>query len=97
MRTPRKPKRPRSEGQCSTHKVRYADELGALMGLASVQRWGGTTHDECRVYECPMCEGWHTTSQPLSEWEAENPWWAAELQAPSVDSDHSHPTVTTQP
>lgn len=43
-----------------TDKVRYRDELGAKIALANTQ---AKDHGEKRVYRCPICRGWHLTSQ----------------------------------
>jgi hypothetical protein len=51
---------------CSTGKVRYRDEIGAKIALASI---GTGRHErrpksEQRAYRCPWCRGWHLTAQP---------------------------------
>ena len=49
------------------HKIRYRDKLGAMIAVASTQAAaarGVKGRDETRVYRCPHCHGWHTTSQP---------------------------------
>lgn len=47
-------------------KIRYRDRLGAMIALASTERAskaGNTRREERRMYHCPHCRGWHTTSQ----------------------------------
>lgn len=41
-------------------KVRYRTRLDALIDAASVASKG---KDGTRVYRCPLCGGWHRTSQ----------------------------------
>jgi hypothetical protein len=51
---------------CITGKVRYRDKLGAMLGIASVDRKAGkgdARRDETRIYRCPHCNGYHLTSQ----------------------------------
>lgn len=45
---------------CRTGKMRYRDELDAKIALARV-RW--KDRGEKRCYRCPLCRGWHLTSQ----------------------------------
>ena len=60
-------------GTCSSGKVRYRDKsegieiLKRLQNLATQQEWryGQTSRQECRVYECGNCQGYHLTSMPL--------------------------------
>lgn len=57
---------------CVTGKLRYRDRTQAQDALtaakhrgATARRFGETTtRDECRAYSCPLCSGWHLTSQP---------------------------------
>jgi hypothetical protein len=52
---------------CPTGKVRYADERAArveLVGLVISRNRGDARRHERRVYQCPRCFGWHTTSKP---------------------------------
>lgn len=41
-------------------KIRYRDRIAALIALASTRR---ADRDESRAYRCPICHGWHLTSQ----------------------------------
>ena len=50
--------------QC--RKIRYRDELGAQIALASTgraSRGRARPKDEARAYRCPRCKGWHLTSK----------------------------------
>lgn len=44
-------------------KVRYSSELNAKIALASTQGRRNSAREECRVYKCPHCFGWHLTSE----------------------------------
>lgn len=46
------------------HKVRYKDDLDAKIALANIKHKDSSRRpkQECRVYHCPRCKGWHTTS-----------------------------------
>lgn len=48
-------------------KVRYRDELGARIALASTHRSNDPRREECRYYRCPFCHGYHLTSRPIYE------------------------------
>ena len=48
---------------CASGKRRYSDRIAALLVLAQTQRFGGTSRAERRVYQCPVCRGWHLTSR----------------------------------
>lgn len=52
---------------CPSGKVRYVTEQYAraqLVGvLISANRGNGKRHER-RIYECPICHGWHLTSKP---------------------------------
>lgn len=51
--------------QCGRNrKVRYRDELAAMIALANTARPGRSAREEWRTYRCPLCKGWHLTSQP---------------------------------
>ena len=43
-------------------KILYSDRVDALIALLSTQRARGSKREECRVYACPKCCGWHLTS-----------------------------------
>ena len=45
-------------------KKRYRDELSAKFALSQTRRVGNykSNRNECRVYYCPKCKGWHLTS-----------------------------------
>ena len=46
-------------------KTRYTDELAAKLALADIARPDRAREgDEKRAYKCPLCQGWHLTSQP---------------------------------
>lgn len=47
-----------SNGKRCPTKRRYRDRLDALIALARIRRDG-----ERRIYRCPLCRGWHLTSQ----------------------------------
>lgn len=51
-----------SRRKMCTGKVRYRDEIGALMALASTAR-ASREREETRYYKCPLCCGWHLTSK----------------------------------
>ncbi len=53
-------KKARRTRRCPSGKVRYRDHQSAVMVLRNVQGRGG---DLARAYQCPMCQGWHLTSQ----------------------------------
>lgn len=61
---------------CPTGKIRYrdGDQAGlALKGLRARAAWANLRGGEHRIrvlrkYECPMCGGWHLTSQPDVMW-----------------------------
>lgn len=44
-------------------KVRYRDRIAALVSLAVLRRQDNAGHAETRAYRCPICRGWHLTSQ----------------------------------
>jgi hypothetical protein len=46
---------------CPTGKRRFASAVLARIALNEAQRAG---REEQRRYECPICGGWHLTSQP---------------------------------
>ena len=47
-------------------KRKYRDRISALLALASTtQNRKARGKDETRAYHCPICKGWHLTSQPL--------------------------------
>lgn len=48
-------------------KKRYSDELGAKIALASTIGKRGKRRNETRYYKCPVCRGWHLTSQPAKD------------------------------
>lgn len=51
-------------------KVRFPDEFSANWALYNARfkhRRGNENRRECRVYHCPVCQGWHLTSRPLRE------------------------------
>lgn len=53
-------------GKLCPDKVRYRDQLGAELALMRIRRKAERKKREktpVRVYECKICNGWHTTSQ----------------------------------
>ncbi len=46
-------------------KIRYRDEIAAKLALATARRKDSSRRDkvETRIYACPICHGWHLTSQ----------------------------------
>ena len=50
---------------CETGKRRFRDEVAAMFALATHAEGKRRDKDEERVYRCPMCRGWHLTSQPI--------------------------------
>ena len=56
-------------------KVRYRDRIAALMALMSTKRKQATgrAKDEMRAYRCPLCMGWHLTSQQKRQTRKEKP------------------------
>lgn len=51
-------------------KRRYPNRRAAeaaLAGIALKAAMGKDTRRETRIYECPRCEGWHTTSRPRED------------------------------
>lgn len=51
--------------QCPTGKSRYRDEIAAKMALSAVQHQDKSWRPklEQKAYRCPLCRGWHLTSQ----------------------------------
>lgn len=47
-----------------TKKIKYRDEIAALLSLATLRREDDPNHTEQRMYRCKWCKGWHLTSQP---------------------------------
>ncbi len=47
--------------RCS--KVRYRDQIAAGLALDTLRREDKPGHTEARAYRCPLCGGWHLTSQ----------------------------------
>ena len=50
-------------------KVRFPNELEAMIALASATRPGRSNDqlrykEETRYYKCPLCHGWHLTARP---------------------------------
>lgn len=51
---------------CSAGKIRYRDQIGAELALMRIRRKAERKKRDkvpVRVNECPLCDGWHTTSQ----------------------------------
>ena len=60
----------KTKNRCKTGKIKWHTELDAKMAMANCAQKGSHTHRnghsprEIRVYKCPLCHYWHTTSQP---------------------------------
>lgn len=54
--------RKRASG-CVTGKVRYRDHDEATRSLHTITVRSSRTKKAVRAYQCPMCRGWHLTSQ----------------------------------
>ena len=52
----------RRRRDCRTGKVRYPGRERALHALHRIQNGDTRQKTPCRVYECPMCHGWHLTA-----------------------------------
>ncbi len=52
--------------RCSD-KLRYRDRVSALIASADLERDDDPKHPELRPYLCPVCRGWHLTSQERRE------------------------------
>ncbi|MEU6831035.1 hypothetical protein ABZ894_20490 [Nocardia beijingensis] len=50
--------------RCESGKLRYFSFADADLALAGIDRTK-PGRQESRVYACPLCGGWHLTSQPL--------------------------------
>ncbi len=63
---------------CETGKLRYRDRTQAQDALTVAKHRGATARElgedtrrnECRAYACPVCGGWHLTSQARRSVEA---------------------------
>lgn len=66
MKRRRSSRRTRGVGSCPCGKVRYRDRVAALMVLARIVAVDSPRRakQEQRPYPCPLCHGWHLTSQP---------------------------------
>lgn len=55
------------KGRCRTGKQRFESKVDAMLVVARADRAQALDHrssrEERRVYRCPKCKGWHTTSQ----------------------------------
>lgn len=56
----------KTSGSCRTGKSRFPNKVEAMIALADTTR-PTAKHGrfEQRIYLCPMCAGWHMTSQSL--------------------------------
>lgn len=54
-----------SKGGCPCGKVRYRDRIAAQLALATIGRVDSSRRpkSERRPYRCPLCKGWHLTSE----------------------------------
>ena len=48
------------QNRCKTSKIRYQNSNIAKREMRRQQGWGASV---CRVYQCPICKGFHLTSQ----------------------------------
>lgn len=49
---------------CPSRKIRYRDEIGARIALGLIkQKRERRAKRERSAYHCPLCAGWHLTSQ----------------------------------
>lgn len=48
--------------RCGTGKVQYFARADAELALVGIDRTDPKRHEQ-RVYHCPVCDGWHLTSQ----------------------------------
>lgn len=55
-------RRTRTSGRCTTGKHRYRDRIAALLALAGIDNLDPKRRER-RAYRCPVCRGWHLTSQ----------------------------------
>lgn len=56
----------RPAGFCPSRKLRYQTDIEAKVALASAQvnrERKAAEKVERRIYECPLCHGWHLTSK----------------------------------
>lgn len=54
----------KTAGSCRTGKMRFPTEIEAMIALADTNRGNAKSgRAESRYYRCPMCQGWHMTSQ----------------------------------
>lgn len=48
--------------RCITGKFRYRDRIAAQLALATIDDTDPKRREK-RAYRCPLCRGWHLTSQ----------------------------------
>ena len=53
----------KTKNGCKTRKVRYRDHTSAAMALRVLRERSNHDKIPVRVYECPICKGWHLTSK----------------------------------
>jgi hypothetical protein len=51
------------DGSVACVKVRYRDEVEAKLDLLRIAAAPNHGHKPIRVYRCPWCAGWHSTSR----------------------------------
>jgi hypothetical protein len=55
-------------GKRCGEKRRYRDEVAAKLALSRIATFGEQRETmPTRAYPCPICRGWHLTSQPRRE------------------------------
>lgn len=50
---------------CKSGKVRFRDHQSATRALRTARARSSREVVPQRAYECPMCKGWHLTSEEL--------------------------------
>ena len=58
-------KRPPKSKKCG--KTRFRDEISAKIAMSKIAVKSTELKIPTRAYRCPLCSGWHLTSQELRE------------------------------
>ncbi len=58
-------KRPPKSKKCG--KTRFRDEIAAKIAMSKIEVKSTELKIPTRAYRCPLCSGWHLTSQELRE------------------------------
>jgi hypothetical protein len=58
----------RDEQKTICKKVRYKNQISAMIALSKIFKNNSNDHDESRVYRCPDCKGFHTTKTKAPSW-----------------------------